>query len=285
MEQELSQIIMQRYSCRKFSKQSINSITLCDLKSFIHTLTSGLFGTPMRLMLFSSTETDTILFKNFGTYGFIKDPQAFVAGVITQTPTAHEEFGYTMEHVVLKATELGLGTCWLGGTFTKSRFATAMECMPNEMLPAVIAIGYPQQHADITLVRKYVHATKRLPFDKLFFEKTFMQPLELSSDEPYYTILDMVRRAPSASNKQPWRIIHNGKDWHFYLQRTEGYGKGTLLFTLLQLADLQRIDIGIAMCHFELMATKFGLNGKWNHQQYICSIPDKTEYIVTWSEQ
>jgi len=31
-----------------------------------------------------------------------------------------EDFGYLMEEAILFATGLGLGTCWLGGSFTKS---------------------------------------------------------------------------------------------------------------------------------------------------------------------
>ena len=69
--------------------------------------------------------------------------------------------------------------------------------------------------------------------------------------------------APSASNKQPWRVVRRGDDWHFYLQRTKGYGKGSALFAVLRLADLQRVDLGIALCHFELAARELGLAGEW----------------------
>jgi len=60
----------------------------------------------------------------------------------------------------------------------------------------------------------------------------------------------MVRIAPSASNKQPWRIVKIEGAWHFFLERTKGYGDG-IIFKLLKLADIQRLDMGIAMCHFE----------------------------------
>ena len=69
--------------------------------------------------------------------------------------------------------------------------------------------------------------------------------------------------APSATNKQPWRIVRRGDDWHFYLVRTKGYGKGSPWFKLLRIADLQRVDLGIAMCHFELVARESGRDGRW----------------------
>ena len=40
-------------------------------------------------------------------------------------------------------------------------------------------------------------------------------------------VLEMVRRGPSASNKQPWRVVRAGERWHLYLQRTRGYGRAT----------------------------------------------------------
>ncbi len=95
----------------------------------------------------------------------------------------------------------------------------------------------------------------------------------------------MLRLAPSASNRQPWRVIQDGACYHFYLQRTPGYGRGTLTFTLLGLADLQRVDIGIAMCHFELAARELGLEGQWVVDEPDLPKPGETiEYVVTWRE-
>ena len=48
-----------------------------------------------------------------------------------------------------------------------------------------------------------------------------------------------------------------------HLLRTKGYGQGTLAFRLLRLADLQRVDMGIAMCHFALACREYGLAGTW----------------------
>ena len=95
----------------------------------------------------------------------------------------------------------------------------------------------------------------------------------------------MVRLAPSASNKQPWRIVKDGSAWHFYLQRTPKYGPGSVVFNVMKLADLQRVDMGIAMCHFELTARELGLDGKWARMNPGLEIPDeRTEYVVSWVE-
>jgi hypothetical protein len=116
----------------------------------------------------------------------------------------------------------------------------------------------------------------------LFFANTFGSPLTIETAGAYSQPLEMVCWAPSASNKQPWRIVRIDDAWHFYLQRTKGYGKGTMLFSILRLADLQRVDMGIAMCHFELTARELGLNGSWVLDDPKLQMPVDTEYTVTW---
>jgi hypothetical protein len=54
---------------------------------------------------------------------------------------------------------------------------------------------------------------------------------------------------------------------------------------ILNLADLQRVDMGIAMAHFELSARENGLKGKWMVHPPGIPLPDQlTEYSITWQE-
>jgi hypothetical protein len=93
----------------------------------------------------------------------------------------------------------------------------------------------------------------------------------------------MVRLAPSASNKQPWRIVREDNAWHFYLSRTGGYAGGPAK-RLLEVEDIQRVDIGNAMCHFELTARAAGLQGGWLTQLPNAQVPGQgLEYVATWA--
>lgn len=51
-----------------------------------------------------------------------------------------------MEELILYATSLGLGTCWIGGTFKKGQFAKAMEVNQEEILPIISPIGYESEN-------------------------------------------------------------------------------------------------------------------------------------------
>jgi nitroreductase len=67
--------------------------------------------------------------KGLGTYGFIKGATGFIMGTVGHSEKNLEDYGYVMERAILFATDIGLGTCWFGGTFTRSRF----ELTANEL--------------------------------------------------------------------------------------------------------------------------------------------------------
>jgi hypothetical protein len=213
----------------------------------------------------------------------IRNPTGFIIGVAQQADKGLEDFGYLMEIAVLSATDLGLGTCWLGGSFSRSGFAGKIEIRDDEVLPAVVSTGYsasPDGSGD--LIRKGIGATSRLPWEDLFFEDRFGNPLAREAAGAHAPAVDGVREGPSASNKQPWRIIKQGDAWHFYLQRTPGY-RNALLTRLMRVEDLQRVDMGIAMSHFEIMAAESDLRGRWTVAEPDIDKPDEdTEYTVTW---
>ena len=128
-----------------------------------------------------------------------------------------EDFGYLMEEVILFATELGLGTCWLGGTITRSSFARKIGLKDDESMPAVTATGLmddPEQ-ARRSLIRRVARGQQRLSWEMLFSKDRFALPLPRREAGDFATSLEMVRLAPSASNRQPWRIIKNGDSGTF----------------------------------------------------------------------
>jgi hypothetical protein len=169
-----------------------------------------------------------------------------------------------MELLVLYATELGLGTCWLGGSFTRSRFSRKINLKKGEILPAVVSFGYPAEASRDHTIRRLVGSERRLPREMLFFDYPSGMPLSTEKAGVYAEPLEMVRLAPSASNHQPWRIMKENDSFHFYLNRNRKYNPGSPLNRLLGIVDLPRVDMGIAMCHFELTSMMLGMRGRWN---------------------
>ena len=278
------EIIRQRYSCRGYNKTPIAAEHASQLGAFAESIQRGPLGTSLRFELIAATEQDRGSLRGLGTYGLIKDPGGFIAGAVGQGKNKLEDFGYEMETVILYATSIGLATCWLGGNFTKSSFSRKIQATRGEIVPAVASIGYPAEGIRTRdRLRQQVKSDTRLAWEALFFRSDFGHPLSRESTGVYAGPLEMLRLAPSAHNFQPWRVIQDGSCYHFYLQRTQGFGPGTPMFILLGIADLQRMEMGIAMCHFELTAREFGLDGKWEVLEPAGVQPgNMCEYVVTW---
>jgi nitroreductase len=285
--QQPSQLIRQRYSCRTYQQRPLSDQDLRSLTNFSQRIQTGPRGNETRFKILPASAHDDRDLPKLGTYGFIKDPAAFIVGALFDQPGTLEDFGYSMELLILKATELQIGSCWLGGTFTKSRFSNLMNLLPGETIPAVTSLGYPSDHKAWVdrVARIYAGADRRLPWEDLFFTNNWQEALDNGQVGEYYEPLQAVRLAPSASNKQPWRLLQNGSQWHFYLERSPNY-PSRIFGPLLSIADLQRIDLGIAMAHFTLSVEEFGLGGEWQVADPGINRPGhKMEYIITWQAQ
>ncbi|MBR3402130.1 MAG: nitroreductase [Parasporobacterium sp.] len=184
----------------------------------------------------------------------ITGADSFIAGKMQRIPRAEEAFGYTFEKIVLFAESLGIGTTWIAGTMDRKAFEHAMGVSDNEVMPCVSPLGYPAVKMSLreTLMRKGVKADSRFDFEKLFFDGTFEKPLSEQNAGDYKLPLEMVRLGPSATNSQPWRIVLCEDQIHLYEKHSRGYGSNAW--------DVQKIDMGIAMCHFELGAVECGLH-------------------------
>lgn len=278
-------LILARKSVRTYADTSIDLAKEALLRDFVTSGPAGPFGTKSRFELIMAGPGDADALKGLGTYGTISHPAGFIAGAIENGERDLEDFGYIMETVILLATDLGLGTCWLGGSFRQSRFAAAVQVGDREAIPAVVSLGNPAAKRRLVenLMRRGANADTRMPWKQLFFLGAFDRPLSRHEAGAYAELLEMVRLAPSASNKQPWRIVKNPGSavLHFHLQRTKGYDRSRR--RLFRMADLQRVDIGIAMCHFALTAEELGLGGGWETvDPRLVPLPPDTEYVVSW---
>jgi nitroreductase len=238
----ITEIIEQRFSCRTYADKAMEEETLQKIKEIISSLPAGPFGGKPRLQIVSAASSPRE-WKQLGTYGIIKNARMYIVGAITDARNAMEDYGYCKELFILKATELGLGTCWLGGTFSSSSFAKAINLQESELLPTVSPIGYPAERKSLAekMMRGMVGADKRKPWSGLFFTDNFSRPLTEEGAGIYATALANLRLAPSASNKQPWRLLRDSAGvFHFYLSRALGYN-------LLRGVSLQDLDMGIAI--------------------------------------
>ncbi len=217
--------------------------------------------------------------EKLGTYGVIKGAGNYIGASVSDGELALEALGYSFEKLVLYATSLGLGTCWLGGTFNRSGFAAAMNLKEGDLFPCISPIGYPtgKKRTLESVMRWASKSDQRKEWSELFFKEDFSQPLTKAEAGEFAFPLEMLRLAPSAVNKQPWRIVKDKDAYHFYLARSLKSDNAK--------TDLQRVDLGIATCHFHLAALEKGLPGTFKKlvNPEIQS-PEQMQYVFSWIE-
>ncbi len=183
----------------------------------------------------------------------IAGTDTYIAGKMRRVEHAEEAFGYTFEKIVLFSESIGVGTTWIAGTMNRDAFECAMALGADEVMPCVSPLGYPAKKMSLreSMMRKGVKADTRLDFNELFFNASFAAPLNPADAGELAPAFELVRLAPSAVNKQPWRAVLDNGIVHFYEKRSKGYVNESGW-------DLQKIDVGIALCHFELGSKECG---------------------------
>jgi len=197
------------------------------------------------------TECSKKVFKGIiGAYGRIKGAPFLIAFIgDTRDPHVKEKVGDTGEGIILEATALGLGTCWVGKSFDQviaSSFAAIHE---HEKVFAVSPVGYAAAEASFEekLLTGFGQTHKRKPLTGLVSGMP-----ETEWPEWIRASLLAARVAPSAVNRQPWRFLVESDSITVSVDNlNDSYGIS------------KRLDCGIAMLHIETASRVCDVVGKW----------------------
>lgn len=245
------QAMMTRQSNRSFTKDSlVQQREMID--QILRDSKLGPLGHPIDLLRVTPLELKNQGIGQLATFGVISGTAEYLFGIIPNTRAGLVNYGYALEKAAIALWKEGIGSCWLGGTFKKQRLESRYVIKGNRVIPAVLAIGIP--HEEKSVVERVVELTtrpiNRKPLSELIFDRSFLTSLEIEPNSKWETIFTCVQRAPSARNAQPWRIVREYNHYHFYLKtRVE--------------TTLNRIDMGIAICHFDLARMELGVEGSW----------------------
>ena len=266
--EHITEIIKSRRSVRTFDGREISSAEIENLKAFMATIENQ-YKIPVEFKLLDAK-------KDGLTCPVVSGTDLYIGGKIKQVPEANIAFGYSFEMLVLYAQSLGIGTVWLGSTMNRAAYEKAMKLGADEMMPCASALGDPSCKMSLkeNMMRKAIKANERMPFEELFFDRDFNTPLTKEKAGNLTHPLDMVRLAPSAVNRQPWRVVVVDNAVHFYLKRSKGFTASAL--------DMQKIDMGIALCHFDLAAKEDGLNITFAVNDPQIAAETDTEYIASY---
>ena len=262
--EETERIIRERRSVRTFDSRALSKEELDLLKSFVKTITNP-FHIPVEFRFLEQMSCPVVVGTSF-----------YAAAKVKHVPYFNEAFGYSFERLFLFAHSLGLGTVWIGGTMDRKSFEKEMELEDDELMPCVTPLGVPKEKMSLReiMMRKGIKADERRSFEEIAYIHSFECPLSKDDAKELFLPIEMVRLAPSAVNRQPWRLLVKENAVHFYLERSKGFSGETL--------DMQKIDMGIALCHFELMANEIGIKTAFIFNEPDITAKEGMEYIGSY---
>ncbi|SHI63930.1 Nitroreductase family protein [Clostridium cavendishii DSM 21758] len=229
-----------RVSRRSYINEDIEIKKIEALQKLIYKINSN---ADLNIQLIKDCEE---VFKGFkASYGTISGAKYCLALVGDSNDKNIElKLGYYGEALVLEATSLGLGTCWIGGTYNKKALENIISIKDDEKLYITIALGYVKDEKSL----------KEKILGKVAKDKNNIEDLitliNCSIPQWLFFALGSVRKAPSALNRQPWHFEYDGNKVRSYIKETK--------------SNYERIDLGIALIHFALGAKKLGVDVTWD---------------------
>lgn len=228
-----------RFSCRAYTEEPLDEPTLAELadtaaqlgdKSGLHMVVVGPDQGGAELKLAARM--------------FPGGVSSYAAFLGPDDNDARECIGYFGERFVLHATALGLGTCWVAGTF--DRASVTVPRTSDEVIHDVIPLGH--MPAKQPLAQRAIRAGLRKRDKKP--EAFYQGPTPLAQAPEWIRAgIEAVRKGPSAVNQQPVVFVHDEDA----LRATMPHVKNEVAYT----------DLGIAKLHFELGAAASGVTGSW----------------------
>jgi len=183
-----------------------------------------------------------------GGYGkIVGAPHVLAVIVSSDTQAAHAHAGYVGQAALLEATTQGLGSCWIGGFFDPKKASRLVELGGAETIVAVAPIGRAADQFSRTerAMRAMAHSRNRKPLEDI-------APGSGQWPDWARAAAECARIAPSAINRQPWRLRHDG---------------ASIVISRDNILETPRVtkalDCGIAMLHAELGALGAGEAGTW----------------------
>jgi hypothetical protein len=210
---DMKEAIKGRHSVRSFTDEKIEGDVKAALEEEISRCNvEG--GLNMQLVTDEPGAFDSFM----AHYGKFSNVRNYIALVGPKDADLDEKVGYYGEHVVLKAQQLGLNTCWVALTFSKKKCKSVISA--GEKQVCIIAVGYG--------------TTEGVPH-KSKDPKSVVLSME---DLPDWFKNGVVAAllAPTAMNQQKFALEL----------------KGDKVFARNKGGPYSGVDIGIVKCHFEL---------------------------------
>jgi len=260
--------VFYRKSVRSYGDARFTNEERAFVEAVLAKHTKGPLGNTCKFVLLDNASSSEDAENKLGTYGFIKGMQHYIAGSVSKNSHgAFEDYGYCLEGIVLELTQHGYATCWLAGTFQRDLLQSRLSLSDSEIIPAITPVGFSagKRRFMENLLRSVAGADNRKDPKDLLFASDAKTPFSKENLNALVSVFDSVRIGPSASNKQPWRLVvldTEKKAIALCIDEDEKYTNA------ISGMKVQNLDMGIALKHFEVALENAKIKGSWDFSSY-----------------
>lgn len=229
------QLIERRCSVRQF-EHGMDGATVARVKGICQD-EEGFNSSPLELRLLPASQAKTAVGSFLGL-GRVLAPW-YIAAIAPADKESLLNLGYCTQRAMLQMTALDLGTCWLGHLANRDSLAKDLGIGQDSGVRALVAWGRPRDRSISLRPGKRMLPSKLAVFDS-----------DCNGSMSWRAVLEAVRWAPSAINRQPWRLWFAAGAAHLYSvskRIARGYTP---------------IEMGIALCHIDLACRQLAISGK-----------------------
>jgi len=254
------ELVMARHSVKSFDGKPLSAEEIARIQAFIadaDALAVPGFAAPgvnKGLFRFAWTAENVCT-------GFIRSPSGCIVALRNRAKAADHNLelcmSYAFERVhIALLTPMHLDACWISLTLDKAKAATAVHASADEEVVFAFPVGHK---ASSLLARGAAFVTgmgTRKPLPTFVCNGDLNRPFEgITESDPWWKVFESVRWAPSAYNKQPARIVVSST--------ADGNKRAFHLFLSNAVPQYLWQDAGIALWHFDSVATQLGHTGTW----------------------
>lgn len=182
---EFKELVLKRYSCRKFQDIPVKREKIVRCIESCRVSPSACNTQPWKFLIIDKPELKqkTTEAATSGIYRLNKfiqsapviilvlaDKGSFLTrmgSLVRNTRFYLMDIGIVCEHIVLQATELGLGTCYVGW-FNEKAVKKLLDIPRNLEIPLIICMGYPEDNHKLKdPVRRHAGSETRKPINSI----------------------------------------------------------------------------------------------------------------------
>lgn len=244
---EFYSTIFKRKSIRNFDLNSLNENELSEISNYLKVLK------PM----FKNIKTEIkIVEPNNVKRRMMKKAPHYIA-IFSETKEGYlTNIGFMLQQMDLFLSRNGIASCWQAFPAPKK------ELLNSSNLKFIIFMAFGKPQDPETMHRSNIEEFKR---------KQLKEITDIKNEDE---LLEAVRIAPSAANRQPWIFTGTENLINAYASKSG--------FTNFLVGKYPQIDVGIALYHLKVSAEHFGKKTKiLSDETAKMNAPNGTEYIAS----